>query len=57
MQYVCVFLLTSENPIPPKQWIDGINHPEWGREEYQIASATTPPIVNFAKFKFSVVNP
>lgn len=58
-QYVCVFLLTSQPiyPTPPKQWIDGINHPEWGREEYQIASATTPPIVNFAKFKFSVVNP
>lgn len=36
------------------QWIDGINHPEWGREEYQIASATTPPIVNYAKFKFSI---
>ncbi|USW49082.1 Putative aldose 1-/Glucose-6-phosphate 1-epimerase, galactose mutarotase-like domain superfamily [Septoria linicola] len=40
--------------IETQDWIDGINHPEWGREEYQIASATTPPIVNYAKFKFSI---
>jgi len=27
--------------IEPQQWIDGINHPEWGQEEFQNFRTTT----------------
>jgi aldose 1-epimerase len=42
--------------IETQDWIDGINNPQWDRTQYQIASASTPPIVNMAKFTFSVVD-
>jgi aldose 1-epimerase len=35
------------------QWIDGINHPEWGREQFQIFSPTTGPAVNYQRYEFS----
>ena len=38
------------------QWIDGINYPEWGRDQYQIFTPTTEPALNYAKYAFSVVN-
>ena len=37
-----------------QQWIDGINHPEWGQSEYQIYSPSTGPAVNWAQYDFSV---
>ncbi|KAK6514730.1 hypothetical protein TWF281_004925 [Arthrobotrys megalospora] len=40
--------------IETQQWIDGINHPEWGQESYQIYSPETGPAVNYASFDFSV---
>ncbi|KAK4504510.1 hypothetical protein PRZ48_005426 [Zasmidium cellare] len=43
--------------IETQDWIDGINQPQWGREQYQIFSPTTEPAVNYAKYKFSVVEP
>jgi len=49
-KYGCIVIETQD-------WIDGINQPEWGRNQYQIFSPTTEPAVNYAKFQFSVANP
>jgi aldose 1-epimerase len=38
--------------IEPQQWIDGINHPEWGQEERQIFGPDSLPSVNFASYDF-----
>ncbi|EME46826.1 hypothetical protein DOTSEDRAFT_70709 [Dothistroma septosporum NZE10] len=46
-KYGCIVIETQD-------WIDGINNPQWAREDYQIFTPTTPPSVNIAKFKFSV---
>ncbi|EPS45670.1 hypothetical protein H072_338 [Dactylellina haptotyla CBS 200.50] len=40
--------------IETQQWIDGINHPEWGQDSFQIYSPETGPAVNYATFDFSV---
>lgn len=40
--------------IETQQWIDGINHPEWGQDQYQIYSPETEPAVVFATYDFSV---
>ena len=39
--------------IEPQVWIDGINNPEWGVDEYEIFSAETGPSVNYATYDFS----
>ncbi|KAF3902419.1 hypothetical protein ABW20_dc0106246 [Dactylellina cionopaga] len=40
--------------IETQQWIDAINHPEWGQENFQIYSPETGPAVNYATFDFSI---
>lgn len=41
--------------IETQDWIDGVNHPEWGRDRFQVFSPTTRPAVNYAKYVFDVV--
>ncbi|KAL8781294.1 MAG: hypothetical protein Q9213_006069 [Squamulea squamosa] len=48
-KYGCVVIETQD-------WIDGINHPEWGREMYQIYSVDTNPAVVFAQYDFSIMD-
>jgi aldose 1-epimerase len=45
-QYGCIV-------IEPQAWIDGINHPEWGVDKYEIFSAETQPLVFYATYDFS----
>lgn len=45
-QYGCIV-------IEPQQWIDGINNPQWGQNEFQIYGVDTQPAVNIALYKFS----
>lgn len=47
-QYGCVV-------IEPQQWIDGINNPQWGQNEFQIYGVDTQPAVNFALYEFSSI--
>jgi aldose 1-epimerase len=49
-QYGCLVIETQ-------QWIDGINYPEWGQDQYQIYTTETEPAVVFAQYDFSIVNP
>lgn len=49
-KYGCIVIETQD-------WIDGINYPQWGRNQYQIFSPTTQPAVNYAKFQFGIANP
>jgi len=42
--------------IEAEEWIDGINNPQWGRNQYQIFSPTTEPAVNYQKYTFSIVD-
>ena len=39
--------------IEPQAWIDGINHPEWGVDRYEIFSPETGPAVWWAEYDFS----
>ena len=39
--------------IETQAWIDGINHPEWGVQKYEIFSPMTGPAVNYATYDFS----
>lgn len=39
--------------IETQAWIDGVNHPEWGVNNYEIFSPTTGPAVNYATYDFS----
>lgn len=41
--------------IEPQGWVDAINHPQWGQQEYQIYGPGTEPAVNFATYDFSIV--
>ncbi|MCJ1414436.1 hypothetical protein MMC32_000762 [Xylographa parallela] len=41
--------------IETQQWIDGINYPEWGQDQYQIYTVDSEPAVVFAQYDFSVV--
>ncbi|KAK3725873.1 hypothetical protein LTR37_000021 [Vermiconidia calcicola] len=41
--------------VEAQDWIDGINNPQWGRQQWQIFSPTTLPAVNYQKYTFSVV--
>ncbi|KAK6526650.1 hypothetical protein TWF694_005231 [Orbilia ellipsospora] len=40
--------------IETQQWIDGINHPEWGQQDFQIYTPATGPAVNYATYDFSI---
>ncbi|TKA67534.1 hypothetical protein B0A55_08463 [Friedmanniomyces simplex] len=48
-RYGCVVIETQD-------WIDGINQPQWGRDQYQIFTPTTEPALNYAKYTFSTLN-
>ncbi|KAI9717836.1 MAG: hypothetical protein M1828_007075 [Chrysothrix sp. TS-e1954] len=48
-QYGCIVIETQ-------QWIDGINHPEWGQLQYQVYRPNEEPAVNFAQYEFSVMS-
>ncbi|KAG9767709.1 aldose 1-epimerase [Exophiala dermatitidis] len=39
--------------IEPQAYIDAVNHPEWGVNQYVIFSPTTGPAVNYATYDFS----
>ncbi|MCJ1244798.1 hypothetical protein MMC30_001998 [Trapelia coarctata] len=41
--------------IETQQWIDGINYPEWGQDQYQIYTVDSEPAVMFAQYDFSIV--
>ncbi|MCJ1409018.1 hypothetical protein MMC19_003095 [Ptychographa xylographoides] len=47
-QYGCVVIETQ-------QWIDGVNNPQWGQDQYQIYTVDSEPAVVFAQYDFSVV--
>ncbi len=47
-KYGCVVIETQ-------QWIDGINHPEWGQDQYQIYTVDSGPAVVFAQYDFSIM--
>ena len=47
-QYGCVVIETQ-------QWIDGVNNPQWGQDQYEIYTPTTEPAVVFAQYDFSIV--
>ncbi|KAJ5925721.1 hypothetical protein N7454_008360 [Penicillium verhagenii] len=38
--------------IETEDWIDGINQPQWGRDQYQIFGADDGPAVNWATYQF-----
>lgn len=44
-KYGCIVIETED-------WIDGINNPQWGRDEYQIFGPDDGPVVNFATYQF-----
>lgn len=48
MEHGCVAIETQG-------WIDGINHPEWGQQEYQVFSYDTLPATMWAKYVFGTV--
>ncbi|KAK0389154.1 hypothetical protein NLU13_2729 [Sarocladium strictum] len=41
--------------IETQDWIDGINQPQWGRDEYQLYDTKTEPFLNMQKYAFSTV--
>lgn len=41
--------------VEPQGWVDAINWPQWGQEEYQVYGVDTLPAVNFAAYEFSAV--
>ena len=47
-KYGCVVIETQ-------QWIDGINNPQWGQEQYQIYTVDSEPAVVFAQYDFSII--
>ena len=47
-KYGCVVIETQ-------QWIDGINNPQWGQDQYQIYTVDSEPAVVFAQYDFSIV--
>ena len=46
-KYGCVVLEVED-------WIDGINHPKWGRDDVQIFGPGDDPYVLEANYKFSI---
>ena len=47
-KYGCVVIETQ-------QWIDGINNPQWGQDQYQIYTVDSEPAVVFAQYDFSII--
>lgn len=47
-QYSCVVIETEG-------WIDGINNPQWGQVPYQIYSPEDGPAINWATYRFGIV--
>ncbi|KAL8747670.1 MAG: hypothetical protein Q9190_000466 [Brigantiaea leucoxantha] len=47
-KYGCVVIETQ-------QWIDGVNHPEWGQDAYQIFGVETGPAIVWARYEFGTV--
>ena len=41
--------------IETQQWIDGINNPQWGQDQYQIYTVDSEPAVVFAQYDFSIL--
>lgn len=39
--------------VEPQQWIDGINHPEWGQIDRQVFGPESPPSVLWAAYDFT----
>lgn len=39
--------------IETQDWIDGINQPQWGRQQFQVFTPTSEPAINYAKYSFS----
>lgn len=42
--------------IDSYQWIDGINYPQWGRDDYQLYDTKTVPFLNMQKYAFSTTD-
>ena len=47
-KYGCVVIETQ-------QWIDGINNPQWGQDEYQIYTSDSEPAIVYAQYDFSIL--
>ena len=47
-QFGCVVIETQ-------QWIDGVNYPEWGQDQYQIYTVESQPAVVWAQYDFSIL--
>ena len=41
--------------IESQQWIDGVNHPEWGQDLYQIYTPQSEPAVLWANYEFGIM--
>ena len=41
--------------IETQGWIDGVNHPEWGQQDYQVFDNETGPAVMWTKYVFGLV--
>ena len=48
-KYGCVVIETQ-------QWIDGINNPQWGQDQYQIYTVDSEPAVVYATYDFSITS-
>ena len=42
--------------IETQQWIDGINNPQWGQDQYQIYTVDSEPAVVYAQYDFSITS-
>ncbi len=42
--------------IETQQWIDGINNPQWGQDQYQIYTVDSEPAVVYAQYDFNIVS-
>ena len=49
--------INTQVVIETQQWIDGINYPEWGQDQYQIYTVDSEPAVVFAQYDFSIAAP
>ncbi|KAL9119129.1 MAG: hypothetical protein Q9187_004317 [Circinaria calcarea] len=41
--------------IEAQQWIDAINNPQWGQDQYEIYTVGSQPAVVFARYDFSTI--
>lgn len=42
--------------IETQDWIDGVNYPQWGRDDYQLYDTKTVPFLNMQKYAFSTTD-